>query len=851
MTDPPVQTAEPDGPPVRQTPPPWQEFARAPLVPVALAVTAGLCADRYVSTAAGVWLAMVGVGLVGWWILKRKANPTAAGLLGFAWFGLAAAYHHDHCHHFRPNDIGKVATEKPTLVRVRGLIDEEPILQRIDRSDPFIPTHKPDRGVTVLAVTEVRTESGEWSAASGRARLAVDRAIEPAAKYALEDVHVGDEVEVTAMLSLPAGPDNPGQRDFAADERDRRITAELRVNKATEAISRLERRNAWDGDVWLARVRGQAARTLRELMPDRDAAVARALLLGDGSAMDRSEWDEYIRTGVVHVLAISGQHLVVLAGFFWLIFRLVGTRRRYGAVAIMAIVIGYGLVTGMRPSALRSIVMVCVVCVGFLLRRPVNRANAFAFAWLAVVALDPTDPFTLGCQLSFLAVFVLIWGLSRLTRPGPQSPLDRLIEESRPAGIRLARFLGREVGLLYLVTVVLFVVTGPVLIDRQNVLSPVGILIGPPLILLTGLAIVSGFLMLLIGSVSLTLAVPFAEVTRLALSLCGRTVRLGDQIPGGVVYGPGPPVWWLVGFYIGIAAAVLLHPPWPRRILPALAAWIVLGVFVTSPRTDPDELRITVLSVGHGTACVLECPDGRVLLYDVGTMAGPETVRHVVAPYLWHRGIRRIDEVFLSHADVDHFNGLVELLRRFPVGLVTLTPSFAVKPTLEVGAVLAALDRHGVERWIAVAGDRFTAGGVEIAVLHPPPEGPGTTENERSLVLHVSYSGRSVLLTGDLEKAGTARVVALPTVAADVVMAPHHGSRTAFGRDFRDWAKPSFVVVSKGHRDTSAVTAADLPSSGVLWDTPSHGAVTVRIHKSGMVAEAFKTGERMVVGKTK
>jgi competence protein ComEC len=110
----------------------------------------------------------------------------------------------------------------------------------------------------------------------------------------------------------------------------------------------------------------------------------------------------------------------------------------------------------------------------------------------------------------------------------------------------------------------------------------------------------------------------------------------------------------------------------------------------------------------------------------------------------------------------------------------------------------------------------------------------------------VSFAGRSVLLTGDLEKAGTALVVQRPPVAADVVMAPHHGSRGASGRDFRDWAKPKFVVVSKGHRDTSAISDTDLPTVTV-WDTPHYGAVTVRVHKTGIVAEAFKTGERVVV----
>jgi competence protein ComEC len=607
VPDPAADPPAPDGPPGRQTPPPGRAFAHAPLVPVALAATAGLCADRYTTVDVGGWLLLAAVGLVGWIVLRRQSAPAATGLLWLSWFGLAAAYHHVQRHSFGRDDLGRLAGDAPHLVRVRGLVDDEPVVHRTDRADPLIPSRKPDHGVTVLAVNRVWTEAVDWVPASGKARLVIDRAIDQNNPYALDSIHVGDEVEVTAMLSAPPGPANPGERDFADAERDKRITAELRVSKATEAVIRLDRRSDWDTDAWVAIARGHAARILRETMPDRDAAVARALLLGDGTAMDRAEWDEYIRTGVVQVLAISGQHLVVLAGFFWFLFRAAGVRTRYGALVVMGIVLFYAVLTGLRPSATRAVIMVCAYCGGIVLRRPVNPANAFALAWLAVAALDPTDPFTLGCQLSFLAVFVLIWGVARWFPPGHLSPLDRLIDESRPAWVRALRAVAKAVGMLYLVTLVLFVATGPILLDRQNVLSPAGILIGPPLILLTGVALVTGFLTLLVGTVSFTLAWPFALATKLALALCGVIVRAADHLPGGAVYSPAPPTWWLIGFYLIVAALILATAPWLRRLAAALSAWILLGVVVTGHHTDPDELRVTFLSVGHGTATVMQC----------------------------------------------------------------------------------------------------------------------------------------------------------------------------------------------------------------------------------------------------
>jgi competence protein ComEC len=218
----------------------------------------------------------------------------------------------------------------------------------------------------------------------------------------------------------------------------------------------------------------------------------------------------------------------------------------------------------------------------------------------------------------------------------------------------------------------------------------------------------------------------------------------------------------------------------------------------------------------------------------------------VIAPFLWGRGRRHIDEVLLSHADADHFNGVADLLRRFQVGQVTLTPSFAEKPAADVEATLNAITAAGLEPRIVSAAHRLTAGEVEIEVLHPPPAGPQGSENERSLVLAVRYAGKCVLFTGDLEKSGTDQLLRRPPVPADVLIAPHHGSRAALPRRLVEWCGPGLVVVSRGPPVGNSVTAADAPGA-IVWDTHAAGAVTVRVHRSGVVAEAFRTGEVRVV----
>jgi competence protein ComEC len=245
---------------------------------------------------------------------------------------------------------------------------------------------------------------------------------------------------------------------------------------------------------------------------------------------------------------------------------------------------------------------------------------------------------------------------------------------------------------------------------------------------------------------------------------------------------------------------------------------------------------------------VLETPDGRTLLYDTGALGGPDVTRRQVAPFLWSRGIRRVDEVFLSHADLDHFNGLPQLLDRFSVGQVTWTPTFADKQAPGVAYVVSDLERRGTAVRVAKAGDVLTAGPVTLEVLHPPAEGVPGNENARSLVLAVKHAGHTILLTCDLEGEGMRRVLALPPLHCPILMAPHHGSKAADPASLVRWARPKVVISCQGPPRTPGGTPDIYAAGGAQFlSTAEQGAVTVRSHVSGLVVETFRTGQRIVV----
>jgi competence protein ComEC len=199
----------------------------------------------------------------------------------------------------------------------------------------------------------------------------------------------------------------------------------------------------------------------------------------------------------------------------------------------------------------------------------------------------------------------------------------------------------------------------------------------------------------------------------------------------------------------------------------------------------------------------------------------------------------------LSHADLDHYNGLVDLLDRFAVGQVSLTPTFGERQTEGARLTLAELERRGVPTRVVRAGDRLTAGDVSLDVLHPPPGRLGENENARSMVLLVRHEGHGILLTGDLDGAGRERVLSRPAPPVDVLQAPHHGSRLAMPELLAKWARPRVAISCQGpplwpprgpdpYRDVHAR----------LLTTWEHGAVTLRSRAGRLTVETFRTAER-------
>lgn len=808
-------------------------FWAAPLVWVALAWTAGIVIDRLfaVSLSTGLVVALISISA---WLGSRRNPRFAVAALAGVLAGAGMVHHHLSTRRILEDDISRFVSEEASPAKLWGVVYSEPVLN-LATPDPLlsIPGHDGIRFVLEVEACEIQ---GNMPNVSGLVQIS--------APAKIPVLHVGDRVRVLGHLARPSAPANPTDLDYAKVLSDQGIRTVMSVPESV-VLERPGWHTSYLG--WLGAFRSWAAQALARHLPPERVGVAAALLLGDVSGMSRTDWQRYINTGVVHVLVVSGQHLVVLAAMMELILAIGQCRRRSRRLLIAALLISYALLTGGRPPVMRAAWIVAAGFGAMLARRVVMPANTFALAWIGVSLLHPADVFDIGCQWSFLATLFLIWGpLSWLESEQESDPLAALRRETQPLTAMICGRIARWLACFYLANFVIWIVITPLGILRYNHVTPVAILLGPPVVLFSSIALVTGFLLLIAAMILPPLAPLFAWPTGFLLGLCDYLVDLGEKLPGAHFYVPDLPTWWIAIFYFGAIPGLtfaVLRRHW-RRTCAAVLTWsLVSSIVLWGPR-PAGSFRCTFLAVGHGGCTVLETSAGRVILYDTGALAGPDVTRRHIAPFLWRRGFWRVDDVVLSHADTDHYNGLPALLEYFSVGQVTMTPFFAERDNQAVRLTLEAVERRAIPMRQVKTGERWQTDDVLFEVLHPPPKTPAWSQNARSLVLLVEQNGRSLLLTGDLQDQGLDLVMKRPAPRIDVLMAPHHGSKTSNTPAFADWAAPQAVISCQRRPRDGKQPMTPFERNGVpFFGTWPHGAVSILEDGESWRLETFKTSK--------
>lgn len=645
-------------------------------------------------------------------------------------------------------------------------------------------------------------------------------------------------VQLRAELRPDAGPDVWGQFDTGAAWRARGLSTSGRL--VPGSLVPLSEPPGWSR--WITEQREAFGRWTRGRPGDADAAaLVGALAAGLRSELGPGWEDRFARSGLAHVLSVSGLHVAALAlvvaallGALLRAFPALVRRidpRRPAAVAALPVVWAYVLFTGTQPPAVRSALMLSLVLAGRALQRHTDGLNALALAAGLLLVVDPASVRDLSLQLSFTAVLALVLLAPRLRARVPL-PLP---DPARPRGWRRTAERLRE-GLLGVCTASAAVTLAsvPLVASAFHRVSLVGwavnvVALPVASVLTLACAITAGAFCLSPTLAALPLLVA-STAARALLAL----VRVGAAVPFGVL--PSPSFSWpaALAFVLGLLGVALgvRRAGW----LAVASTLAVLGGPSLAPRPP---LELTVLPVGHGDALLVSSGGAHLLVDGGGVPDGIDPGARVVLPYLRERGIRRLEAVALSHPHPDHALGLLAVLHEVPTERLWLPADIERGPLVD--AVLAAAGGARVE-WLA-AGDVRRLGEAVVRVLSPPADARRLrTVNDRSLVLHLTADGRSVLLPGD---AGAPVEDSLPPLESTVVKVPHHGSRTSSTPRLVSTSRAWLALFSDGRGNRFGLPAPEVverwrASGAEVLRTDVDGAVEVTLDASAVCWRTFR-----------
>ncbi len=685
----------------------------------------------------------------------------------------------------------------------------------------------------------------------------------------------GDRVRFNKIrLKIPRNFKNPGRFDYHLYLSSRGIDATGNISRP-ETMERTGRFNLPFWHTGPQQLRSRLLESLEKLFPGEEGTLLKAMVLGMKDSLPAEVRETYIATGLAHLMAVSGLHIgfVAAASYFILwpvvfygLFRLkpdsarAGHARKVTAVLCLIPVLFYMVVVGTKVSSLRAGIMVSTLLLAILFDRQSSLFNAFLGAGFIILLWQPASILDVGFQLSFLAVggillvFTLLSEISDdpVARMGEPTWSQKLMRGystgTRKPFWQSLKFRFEKIligGALVSVTVT--AVTLPILIYQFNRISLVGVFLNILMVPLASLLIPTVLLTTIVGTVFPTLAalpaLPALGITQFFLWLPEIFARLSFSS----LYVPTPPPLWLVFYFSALLTGLLAFRI--RALNQEVGGWLknsfivfVLGALVlfSWPRAfqfPGNTLSISVLDVGQGESLLIEFPNGETLVMDGGGFYKNrlDVGRRVVAPFLWNRGIRKIDYMVATHSDNDHIRGLYALLDLFPVKhFLTLGDNFVGR---RLGNLQNRARRKGAKLLLLKMNKPINIGKVRLIPLHPESDQSSDSDrridNDLSLVMRLEYKDFSMLFTGDISDKVEGKLAnSQHQLKADILKAPHHGSRFSNSSAFIEAVAPGTVIFSSGYlnrmRHPHPETLERYQKAGVdIRRTDAHGAVQV------------------------
>ena len=627
------------------------------------------------------------------------------------------------------------------------------------------------------------------------------------------DLRAGERWKMNVRLKAPHGNSNPHGFDYELWlwEQGLQATGYVRAGPRDPAPQRIA--VTWQHPV--ERARQSVRDAVFEQVADRKTAgLLAALIVGDQNAIDRADWDVFRATGVAHLMSISGLHITMFA---WAAAWVVGSLWRRSARLCLAwpaqhaalvggIVLagGYALFSGWGVPAQRTVWMLATVGLLRLSGRRWPWPQVWLLACAVVVCVDPWALLQAGFWLSFVAVGVLF-----ATDGGTGAATG----SSASSGGRAGR-LGASAMAMFREQWVITLALTPLTLLLFGQVSVVGLLAN-------ALAIPWVTLVITPLAMAGVLLAPLWDVAAWAVQALGLYLGWLAQLPFATIAAPAPALWaGIAGVLGGVLLAMRL--PWHARLLGVPLLLPVL--FWQVERPPAGQFELLAADIGQGNAVVVRTA-GHTLVYDSGPRDSAESdAGHRVLVPLLRALDEKVDTLVLSHRDSDHTGGAAAVL--------AMQPQAALLSSIEDGHELQALRKSTR----CAAGQRWRWDEVDFQVLHPAPAdyAAAAKPNAMSCVLRISNGASTALLAGDIEKPQEARLVAAEApLKSDVLLVPHHGSKTSSSEVFLDAVRPGMALVQAGYRNRFGHPAPPVldryRERGVpVIDSPHCGAVLWR-----------------------
>lgn len=699
-------------------------------------------------------------------------------------------------------------------------------------------------GVKLLvAAFESHTPSGDFSV-SGLISLRV-------LGIRIEDVSPGDYVRFAASLRPVRNFKTPGAFNQETWWAIRGVRVKGFVNHPLRFS--LVGHSLSSGAVSLPRCCLESGRKALMLAIDRcldgpAKGIAMALLLGERAWLSKDMKEAFARSGIGHLLAVSGIHMALAALFIgglartlllrseWITLRV--PVKKVATFLALTGVVAYAGLAGFSPSAVRAMVMILAFGTAFLVDRPQTPLNSLALAAWALLIFNPLYLLGVSFQLSFTAVFFLIM-FSRYLMTVQTVPKDGNRDCLPAFWVKLKGFV--------LVTLIATLATAPVIAWYFNRICPAGLLTNLLMVPMTGMVILPG---LLLGVVLL----PFSPVlTSYVWQGIGRLldysvdfIRLVSAWEWSALWVPRPDVLQVCLIYLFLGSLALIKFRKQFRAVAVLSFLLLISASVHREWiiSHQDRLKLHVLDIGQGTSQVVELPGGKLMVMDGGGLRSLffDVGERVVAPFIRQLGYRKIDVIVVSHPEQDHMGGLSALVRQFPVG--ELWTNGDSSENLSWKKLLDACSDRGVKHRIWRKGGMEYIGNVKVEV-RPFTECRGVRDkNGRSLVVELGYGKRSILLTGDIDRSREQCLLSEGIGPVDVLVVPHHGSKTSSSSGFIGRVQPEYAIVPVGWRNSLRlpniqVLARYRHAGSHVLRTDLQGTVSVETDGDGLFVHSF------------